>query len=194
MKGFKTFKISLVHDHFKTLVNEDVEKNVEKDVKVQKMDQYSEPLRIPRFDTVKNQKDANILGCAQLFFGIAVFFLIFNLTLGSYMKGIGVGLEMAAEEQYRFRAKVDFYKSTSEEGFYVIETKDHDDFWTFWSIINFVFLNEKSCGRGEKDGNIRSVVGRDAFYVSAACFDAMVNGNYINPYPKFDDKSIYVKI
>ena len=99
MKGFKPFKISLVHDHFKNLVNEDVEKNVEKDVKVQKMDQYSEPLRIPRFDTAKNQKEANILGCVQLFFGIAVFFLIFNLTLGSYMKGIGVGLEMADEQQ-----------------------------------------------------------------------------------------------
>ena len=192
MKGFKTFKISLVHDHFKTLVNEDVEKNVEKDVKVQKMDQYSEPLRIPRFDTVKNQKDANILGCAQLFFGIAVFFLIFNLTLGSYMKGIGVGLEMAAEEQYRFRAKVDFYKTTLEnEEVYIIETIETKDPYasnTLWSIINFIFINEKGCE------NIRSVVGGDAFYVSKACFDAMVNGNYINPYPKFDDKSIYVKI
>ena len=192
MKGFKPFKISLVHDHFKTLVNEDVEKNVEKDVKVQKMDQYSEPLRIPRFDTVKNQKDANILGCAQLFFGIAVFFLIFNLTLGSYMKGIGVGLEMAAEEQYRFRAKVDFYKTTLEnEEVYIIETIETKDPYasnTLWSIINFIFINEKGCE------NIRSVVGGDAFYVSKACFDAMVNGNYINPYPKFDDKSIYVKI
>ena len=192
MKGFKPFKISLVHDHFKTLVNEDVEKNVEKDVEVQKMDQYSEPLRIPRFDTVKNQKDANILGCAQLFFGIAVFFLIFNLTLGSYMKGIGVGLEMAAEEQYRFRAKVDFYKTTLEnEEVYIIETIETKDPYasnTLWSIINFIFINEKGCE------NIRSVVGGDAFYVSKACFDAMVNGNYINPYPKFDDKSIYVKI
>ena len=192
MKGFKPFKISLVHDHFKTLVNEDVEKNVEKDVKVQKMDQHSEPLRIPRFDTAKNQKEANILGCVQLFFGIAVFFLIFNLTLGSYMKGIGVGLEMAAEEQYRLRAKVDFYKTTLEnEEVYIIETIETKDPYasnTLWSIINFIFINEKGCE------NIRSVVGGDAFYVSKACFDAMVNGNYINPYPKFDDKSIYVKI
>ena len=56
MKGFKPFKISLVHDHFKTLVNEDVEKNVEKDVKVQKIDQYSEPLRIQDLIMRKMQK------------------------------------------------------------------------------------------------------------------------------------------
>ena len=108
------------------------------------------------------------------------------------MKGIGVGLEMAAEEQYRFRAKVDFYKTTLEnEEVYIIETIETKDPYasnTLWSIINFIFINEKGCE------NIRSVVGGDAFYVSKACFDAMVNGNYINPYPKFDDKSIYVKI
>ena len=34
MKGFKPFKISLVHDHFKTMVNEDVEKNKEKVVEL----------------------------------------------------------------------------------------------------------------------------------------------------------------
>ena len=192
MKGFKPFKISLVHDHFKTLVNEDVEKNVEKDVKVQKIDQYSEPLRIPRFDHAKNAKEAKILGCAQLGFGIAVFFLIFNLTLGSYIKGIAVGLEMAAEENYRFRAKVDFYKTTLEEEFYVIETKDKGEFKTLLNIMNFIALNEIDCEMYVK-ARLRDT--GDGFLVSTSCLDTMVNKNYINLNPRHTtDKSIYVKI
>ena len=155
---------------YKTLVNEDVEKDVE----VQKSDKDS------------NSKPSRMIIPNTLGFALVAFAIILLLIFGFY--------KMVPEENYRFRTKVNLYKSLANDGFYEIykrlDKKMENDYQTFLNIMEFISKNEEEC---KIEGNVVRYI-RDAFYVSESCYNTMVNKNYISTRESFVYILYYLQI